>query len=98
MCIRAYITNTSLLNDSLLRRYVNPGSNHMYHFLNRRHMQLANFQARVMVSGIDRRLRYGQLMILRYLAPFIIYFVRTPVFEPVSQDFDRVVLFVVVIM
>lgn len=47
-----------------------------------------------MVSGIDRRLRYGQLMILRYLAPFVIYFVRAPMLIPLySSNVDNVVVF-----
>ncbi|KAI0686706.1 hypothetical protein BC835DRAFT_1420255 [Cytidiella melzeri] len=48
---------------------------------------LANFQARVMVSGIDRRLRFGQLMILRYIAPFVIYFWLSFVYSLLSLFF-----------
>ncbi|KAI0087133.1 hypothetical protein BDY19DRAFT_1092222 [Irpex rosettiformis] len=48
---------------------------------------LANFQARVMISGIDRRLRFKQLLILRFVAPFTIYFWLSFVFSLLSLFF-----------
>ncbi|KAI0821447.1 hypothetical protein BC629DRAFT_1587717 [Irpex lacteus] len=48
---------------------------------------LANFQARVMISGIDRRLRFKQLLILRFVAPFTIYFWLSFVFALLSLFF-----------
>lgn len=40
------------------------------------HSQMASYQARVMMSGIERRLKLSSLMILRYVVPFVVYFVR----------------------
>lgn len=40
------------------------------------YFQMASYQARVMMSGIERRLKLSSLMILRYVVPFVVYFVR----------------------
>lgn len=38
-------------------------------------MQLGNYNARVIVTGLERRLTLGQLIFLRLIVPIVIYFV-----------------------
>lgn len=37
--------------------------------------QLGNYNARVLVTGLERRLKLGQLILLRIVVPITIYFV-----------------------
>jgi len=48
---------------------------------------LANFNARVVISGIERRLKLRQLIALRYVVPFIIYFWLSFVYSLLSLFF-----------